>query len=61
VFGSTEYPRTSIGIATVDGKIEGAKEPLPVFKLRIRRQEIEGRWIVVDRRFVRLGDAAEEL
>jgi hypothetical protein len=61
VFDSTEYPRTSIGIATADGKIEGAKEPLSVLRLNIRRRDVEGRWIIVDRRFVKLGEAAEEL
>jgi hypothetical protein len=45
----------------VDGKIEGASEPLSVFKLTIRRVDLKGRWIVIDRRFVRLGDAAEEM
>jgi hypothetical protein len=47
--------------ATFDGRIAGVKEPLSVFNLKVHRLELEGRWIVVDRRFVRLGDSAEEM
>jgi hypothetical protein len=38
----------------------GAKEPHSVFKRTIRHRKVEGRWIVVGRRFVRFGEAAEE-
>ena len=51
----------AIGIATLSGRIQGVKEPLSVFTLKVHRLELEGRWIVVDRRFIRLGEAAEEL
>jgi hypothetical protein len=34
-------------------------EGLAVFRLSIGKVELPGRWLCVDRRFVRLGDAAE--
>jgi hypothetical protein len=55
-----EYCRLRWGRNRYTGT-EGAKEPLSVFKLTVRHREVEGRWIVVGQRFVRLGEAAEEV
>src|SRR4051794_28167928 len=50
-----------IGIAFPVGQVAYRKGPAAKFRLMIGKVELEGRWLCVGRRFVRLGDAAEEL
>lgn len=55
-----------IGVAYLAGTIPGRTEPIQCWRLSIREGGklkgkevgIEGRWVVLNRRFVRLGDAA---
>jgi hypothetical protein len=49
------------GIAYPVGRVRVGRGKAFVFKLVVRGVELEGRWIVVGWRFVKLGDAAELL
>src|SRR4051812_12721940 len=50
-----------IGIAFPVGQVAHRRGPAATFRLVVEKAEVEGRWVCVGRRFVRLGDAAEEL
>jgi hypothetical protein len=50
-----------IGIAYPVGLVEHRRGPAQTFRLVINKTELPGRWLCVGRRFVRLGEAAEEL
>jgi hypothetical protein len=50
-----------IGIAYPVGQVEGRRGPAVTFRLTIGKVELEGRWLCVGRRFLPLGEAAEEL
>jgi hypothetical protein len=50
-----------IGIAYPVGQVESRRGPAVTFRLTIGKVELEGRWLCVGRRFLPLGDAAEEL
>jgi len=50
-----------IGIAYPVGTVGHRKGPAVSFRLVINKVELDGRWIYEARRFVQLGDAAEEL
>jgi hypothetical protein len=50
-----------IGIAYPVGLVEHRKGPIKTFRLVVGKVERPGRWICVARRFIQLGDAAEEL
>jgi hypothetical protein len=50
-----------IGIAYPVGLVEHRRGPAKTFRLVVNKVELPGRWICVGRKFVPLGDAAEEL
>src|SRR3954447_26530050 len=50
-----------IGIAYPVGTVAHRKGPAVSFRLVVDKVELDGRWICEARRFVLLGDAAEEL
>lgn len=50
-----------LGIAWLAGSIPSTRGPVQLWRLEVGKRELEGRWVVKDRRFVRLGDAAEEV
>src|SRR3954467_8828889 len=50
-----------IGIAYPVGTVAHRKGPAVSFRLGVHKVELDGRWICESRRFVLLGDAAEEL
>jgi hypothetical protein len=50
-----------IGMAFPRGLVEHRRGPAVAFRLVVVVVELEGRWLCVDRRFVLLGQAAEEL
>ena len=53
-----EFP---IGIAWLAGSIPSKRGPVQLWRLTIGKTELEGVWIVKNRQFIRLGDAAEEV
>lgn len=50
-----------LGIAWLAGSIPSSRGPVQLWRLEVGKVELEGRWVVRDRVFVRLGDAAEEV
>jgi hypothetical protein len=50
-----------IGMAFAGGAVAGRRGPICTFRLVVDKVELEGRWICDRQRFVKLGDAAEEL
>jgi hypothetical protein len=50
-----------IGIEYPVGRVERRRGPATTFRLVVNETELPGRWLCVGRRFVRLGEAAEEL
>jgi hypothetical protein len=50
-----------IGMAFPTGQVEHRRGPAVTWRLIIKKVELEGRWLCLGRRFVRLGEAAEEL
>lgn len=48
-----------IGIAWLAGSLPSRHGPVQLWRLEVGKRELEGRWVVRDRRFVRLGDACE--
>jgi hypothetical protein len=43
------------------GQVEHRRGPAVTWRLVVRKVEMDGRWLCLGRRFVRLGEAAEEL
>jgi hypothetical protein len=50
-----------IGIAYPVGLVEHRRGPAQTFRLVVGKTELPERWLCVGRRFVQLGEAAEEL
>jgi hypothetical protein len=50
-----------IGIAYPVGLVEHRRGPAQTFRLVVNKTELPRRWLCVGRRFVRLGDASEQL
>jgi hypothetical protein len=50
-----------IGIAFPVSPVEHRRGPAVTFRLVIGKVELEGHWPCVARKFIRLGDAAEEI
>jgi hypothetical protein len=50
-----------IGIACPVGLVEHRRGPAQTFRLVIDKTELPGHWLCVGRRFVQVGEAAEEL
>ena len=50
-----------IGIAFPVGLVAHRRGPATTFRLVIGKVELVGRWLCVGRRFVKLGEAAEEI
>ena len=50
-----------IGIAYPVGLVEHRRGVAKTFRLVVNKFEFEGRWICVNRKFVALGEAAQEL
>jgi hypothetical protein len=50
-----------IGIAYPVGLVEHRRGPAQTFRLVVNKTELLGRWLCIRRRFVQLGEAAEEL
>jgi hypothetical protein len=50
-----------VGIAYPMGQVAHRKGPARTFRLVVAKVDLEGRWICVNRRFIALGEAAEEL
>lgn len=48
-----------VGIAWLNGSTPSRRGPAQVWRLEVRKRTLEGRWICRNRRFERLGDAAE--
>lgn len=61
VYGAATCLGMPIGIAFPVSRIVGRRGPIKVFRLVVHGADIEGRWILDRRVFVRLGEAAEEI
>ena len=54
-----QVPRNTIGIAWLNGSVPSRWGPVQVWRLEVHGKPVEGRWVVKDRCFVRIGDATE--
>lgn len=59
VMGVLDDQGEIVGIAWLNGSTPSRRGPAQVWRLEVRKQTLEGRWICRNRRFERLGDTAE--
>jgi hypothetical protein len=58
---NTPESRRTIGTAYATGWVQHRNALLKTYRLVVNKTELPGRWLCLARRFVQLGEAAEEL